>query len=163
MDNITTIDELVKYDQQIQKMAFAITKNDDLASEIKQEFYMAYMKKQPLLINRFYIWAALNNQFVTYIRKEKVRHNYIKDLNMSEEDINEEYNYDEDQLQTNKETNLYNIINSHKFFDKELFKLNKIQKLSVKKISQETQIPEKTIRFAVNKVNKDIISKKDKI
>ena len=119
MDNITNIDQLVKFDEEIKKMALTITQKDyDLANDIVQEFYIAYIKKQPLNINRFYIWAGLNNQYITYIRKNNVRQKYVDNLPQDETD--NEYNYNADEEYQNKENNLMQLINSHQFFDKEL-------------------------------------------
>ena len=158
---IHNIKELIEYEVEIKKMAYQITNNKQDGMDLVQSFYVKYINNTPFKINKFYIWASLNNLYVSEKRKEKVRLKYI-DYNKGNE-IFEEYDSIKDITDEFLYESLIEFLDKQNYYDRELYKMNQIGKISVNKIYKLTKIPEKDIRSSINKIKKIIDDNKNNI
>jgi|GEM_PF-6474184 len=159
--DIYNIEELLMYEEEVKKMAYQITNNKQDTMDLVQSFYIKYINNPPFKINKFYIWTALNNLFFSEKRKEKVRLKYI-DFNKDKEEY-DEYDKLEDKYKEFLYESLLEFIDKLNYYDRELYKMNQINKVSVNKIYKLTKIPEKDIRSSINKIKKIINDNKNNI
>lgn len=161
-NDIKDIDDLVKYYSYMMKISYMISKDVETSKEMISDFYVKYLRN-PKSINRFYIYGSLKNIFISYIRKENTKRKYNNQLVLFNTESEIEYDTFTDIETQFKIESMMEIINREKFFNRELFKLNYFKKMSVRKIHEETKIPEKTIRFAITTTKKRLMESSDEI
>lgn len=138
----------------------AITTDKHLQEDILQDFYLKYLEN-PKPINKFFLYAALKNIFVSIKRKEQTQKKLSGKLAKDAQIVEVEYDTIEDLNKQYLMEEVLLVINKEKYLNKELFKLNKIDKISVKKISDDTKINKKVINYAITTVKQSIINNKE--
>ncbi len=132
---------------------FNLTKNKSLSEDLVQEIFMnLWEKREQLNIKssiKNYLFKSCHNQFLQYVRKEKVRIDFLNSVRW--EVLFESYDNESQRLHEEKLEKLNSLINELPPRCKEIFVKSKLQKKKYREIASELNISIKTVENQMSK------------
>ena len=156
--DIKTFEVVFKsYYEEMCRFAISYIKDKDLAEEIVQDvFYTIWEKRKEIKIKsslRAYLFTAVKNKSLKYIRKEESKSKYTKYIQNTKAENNVVTPYDEI---NSKELNDIINLTLQKLPERtrEIFKMNRYQGLAYKEIATKLSVSIKTVEANMGKALK---------